>query len=322
MGSKFILISAVLGCGLISSSAYAGLTCKDLFVAKSANGIFEARLKFDETRLEEMKISFQQILNSLDKGGSDWKPLDPKLVESIDTALKQYNHQDYDAMTPERLDAIAKIKTALQNSVEFKNIGGQNIESLTSTLVRGVPDLQSSVLGAKPVLYYAITFLSINKSEDLKRLVVSMLTVGEQISKFSAERGRVENMLSRGLSGISDFAELMSRYRVAKADLDKAMEVPKDLVDSLVAIARENNVVKFKDLVKSHPFFRSAERGPLESLDRKWNQIKTDADARKQLLEFRNTPEVRVKNREARLLEEAINVFPNLLRLFLEKKFL
>lgn len=291
-------------------------------------GIIESRIATNELRMKDIEQQAQQLITQLDRGGADWRTLSPAFVETIVTAVKEYNHTNFDVYTSQMAEAIEKIKTTLRTSVEFSVLDASKIEDVARALASGNRNLRTPMFGTKHMLYHLLVEMGVSQSQaqGLTRLLVSLQGLGKQAKQLSEGNWALENMLNGGLKGVASIRDLEARYRQVQSELNTSSAVPNDLVTSIVALAQEYNgarmgnfdvltpgmneaIRKYKKLVSEHPFFRNVEQSELENLQWNWNRATTPQNAINILSSLVGSNDVEAKRQELQLLAQAIQYF-------------
>ncbi len=338
--TNFFLVSAMTV--LMNSNSMAAVACKDLLalsdwalltsirseasqtpiaqpVVEEVTGVVEQRLRGNKVRIQNIERSAENLIRQMDLGGSDWSPLSSTLIDEVSAAMKEYNHTSFSRMTSQRTNAIEKIRSALRNSSEFGSLESKDINNLSQSFVQR----QAGVFGAKHLLYHALVEFELNKSQSLIGMLVSLQKLGKDLSQVYGDNMELESFLSAGLKGMSSVREIEMRYLKLQSELNSVSKIPDDLVNTLSQIAKEYQasnrgnfdrmtpghhqaIEKYRELIKTHSFFKDADSDMLDNLQWTWNQATTPEAAKVALSHFAGNSEVETKRRELESLARAI----------------
>ncbi|MFN7453943.1 MAG: hypothetical protein ACK5RO_04715 [Pseudobdellovibrionaceae bacterium] len=299
---------------------------KPVVAPAPVNGIVETRISSNQLRMKGFEQSADKLILQLDQGGSGWKPLTPSLVEKITTAAKEYNHTNFDVMTPQRIAAIDKIQTALRESFEFGTLDSRSIEDLARALASGNRNLRTPMFGTKHMLYHSLVEMGVNRSQALTDVLISLQGLGKQSKQVAEETWTLDSMLNSGLKGISGIRELEARFQKIQAEVNSGSKIPDDVVNSLVTIAQEYNasnmggfdvltpghhraMEKYQKLITEHPFFANVDKRQIEQLQWNWQRATTAQNAINILSPLVGNQSVDAKRQELRTLAQAIQLF-------------
>lgn len=320
----------------ISSNSMAALSCADVYANSGklvvppapVNGMIEKLISTNRNRMMDIEQSADKLVSQLDQGGSGWKPLNPSLIEKITTAIKEYNHTNFDVMTEQRTAAIESIKTALRESSEFSALDNQSIAKLASTLANENRNLRTPMFGPKHMLYYLLIETNLNQSSALTDILISLQSLGKQGKKVTEDTWKMESMLASGLRGISNLRELEAKLLKVQSEINNDSKIPDDVVSSLVTIAQEYNnsnvggfdlltpghqaaIEKYQRLIRENPFFANINKNQMERLQWTWTNATTAQNAINILSPLVNNKSLDLKRQELQTLAEAIQFFRN-----------
>jgi hypothetical protein len=326
IGVLCVLISPII-CQFASAN-----TCDAVISGHEPSvNLFSIQSDLTKHQIKRAEDRLVKPLKQLEKGGKDWRPISPLLVEKIAEEQARYNHTGFDMMTPQRRQALTNIREALLASEEFSGMNSSDVDDVVSTIAHGNRGLQIPVQNTNQFLNAIRLEIGLVNSPDLKRILLELQNTGERIGQLEERKYELDEAAADPMfSQIKADDDLIALHLRIKSELDVASGVPDDVINSLIAIAKEYQAAevgffdvytpghavadkKFVELLDTNPFFANATTEDRENL--RWNYKQAaDRDSAIQVLRLF----VKKSNSETKQIElEKIERFYRALQMYI-----
>lgn len=178
----------------------------------------------------------------ISQGGEDWTKLDDEWVANIDHAHRVYTASEFDSLTPEKVNALKTIQSALTGVWPFQRLHKRDIEKIARSLASGGRNAGRKTYGTIHGIYLAMVEYNLNDSAELRAhldWIEQQSKVNEAAIAAADEEKRIQHIIEQ--SGLKELTaeQLAARQSQLLEKIGVSMKLPEELIEKILALSNQ-----------------------------------------------------------------------------------